>query len=66
MGANMTPSEFIRKNLVDQLTRDGCKAVDSLADEGLRYWRESAQFKKGAWAETLAYTRKRAKAQGVK
>lgn len=59
----MTPSEFIRKNLAEQLTKDGYKNIDSLADEGLRYWRESAQFKKGAWAETLAYTRKRAKAQ---
>lgn len=66
MGADMTPSEFIRKNLSDQLTTDGYKAVDSLADEGLRYWRESAQFRKSAWADTLAYMRKRAKAQGKK
>lgn len=66
MGADMPPSEFIRKNLAEQLTRDGYKSVDSLADEGLRYWRESAQFRKSAWADTLAYTRKRAKAQGKK
>lgn len=66
MGADMTPSEFIRKNLAEQLTKDGYKAVDSLADEGLRYWRESAQFRKSAWADTLAYVRKRAKAQSKK
>jgi hypothetical protein len=60
----MTPEQFIRKNLADQLIKDGCKSVDSLADEGLRYWRESAQFRKSAWADTLAYVKKRAKAQG--
>ena len=62
----MTPEQFIRKNLADHLAREGQKDVDGLADEGLRYWRESAQFKKGAWAETLAYVKKRAKAQGKK
>ncbi len=66
MGATMTPEQFIRKNLADQLTKDGYKSVDSLADEGLLYWRESARFRKGAWADTLAYVKKRAKAQGNK
>jgi len=59
----MTPEQFIHRNLIKELDRMKVPFADqaSLADEGLRYWKESAHFKKSAWADTLAYVKKRMK-----
>lgn len=58
----MTPEQFIRKNLSQELEKLKIPfaRIDGLADEGVRFWRERAKFNKGAWIDTLAYTKKRA------
>lgn len=57
----MSPEEFIRQNLLKELDRLKVPFAeqDALANEGLRFWRESSRFKKGAWQETLSYVKKR-------
>ena len=63
MGAAMSPEQFIKANLLKELEKMKLPFADqlSLAEEGLRYWKESAHFKKSAWADTLAYVKKRMK-----
>lgn len=58
----MSPEEFIRKNLARELEsmKVPFAQIEGLANEGVRYWRETARFSKGAWGDTLAYTKKRA------
>jgi len=60
MGGAMTPDEFIRENIKKELERMGVPFANqlSLADEGVRYWRQQARFKKGAWQDTIAYIKK--------
>lgn len=59
----MTPEEFIRKNLSAELERLKVPFARriGLVEEGIRYWKETAKFSKGAWADTLQYVKKRAK-----
>lgn len=59
----MTPEQFIHKNLIAELERMKVPFAEqnALAVEGLRYWKEQAHFKKSAWADTLAYVKKRMK-----
>lgn len=59
----MTPEDFIRKNLAAELAKMKVPFAKSLGlvDEGVRYWKETAKFSKGAWADTLQYVKKRAK-----
>lgn len=56
----MSPDEFIRKNIMTELERIGVPFAQqlSLADEGVRYWRQTAKFKKSAWADTISYVKK--------
>lgn len=63
MGAAMTPEEFIKKNLKAELEKSGTPYVEieGLSNEGVRYWRETAKFRKSAWVDTLSYVKKRAK-----
>lgn len=56
----MTPDEFIRKNIMTELEQLGVPFAKqlSLAGEGVRYWRQTAKFKKSAWADTISYVKK--------
>lgn len=56
----MTPSEFIKKNIKADLISDGYSETDaeSLALEGVRFFRESAHFNKSAYADTLRHVKK--------
>lgn len=60
----MNQQEFMRKNLVNAMVSSGHKQAiaEQLADEGVRYWLETAKFKRSAWEDTLSYVKKRAKA----
>ena len=56
----MTQEEFILKNIKADLVKSGYKETDaeSLAQEGLRFWRESAHFNKSAYADTLRHVKR--------
>lgn len=56
----MTPEQFILKNLAEDLKKQGYSHADaeSLANEGLRFWRESAHFNKSAYADTLRHVKR--------
>lgn len=56
----MTQEEFILKNLTADLVKAGYAQTDaeSLSQEGLRFWRESAHFNKSAYVDTLRHVKR--------
>jgi hypothetical protein len=63
----MTQEEFILKNIKQDLVEAGydLTSAESLAQEGLRFWRESAHFNKSAYADTLRHVKRMSKSAKV-
>lgn len=63
MGGSMNTHEFITKQIDQQLQRDGFsgRVSHAVAGESLDYYLRTAQFKKGAMQDLLAFAKKRAK-----
>lgn len=66
MGADMSPHEFIVKNVRDALIKKGVSAANAYtaANDALEFYRRTAHFKRNALDECLRYATKRAKEMG--